>query len=62
MAGSVRITLVRGLAGCTERQRSTVRSLGLRRIRQSVVRPDSADVRGAVLKIAHLVEVEEVGS
>ena len=57
---SLRITLTKGLVGCTERQRETVRTLGLRKIRQSVVRKDSPEVRGAVRAIAHLVRVEEV--
>lgn len=56
----LKITLVRGLVGCTERQRESVRSLGLRKIRQTVVRDDSPSLRGAVDKVAHLVEVEEV--
>ena len=56
---SVKITLVRGLAGCTEDQRATVRSLGLRKIRQSVVREDKPDVRGMIKKVLHLVTVED---
>jgi large subunit ribosomal protein L30 len=60
MAGQIRITLLRGFVGCTERQRETVRTLGLRTIRQSVTRPDSPTVRGAVRSVAHLVKVEEV--
>ena len=56
---SVKITLVRGLAGCTEDQRATVHSLGLRKIRQSVVREDKPDVRGMVKKVLHLVKVED---
>ena len=56
---SLKITLVRGLAGCTEDQRATVRSLGLRKIRQSVVREDKPDVRGMVKKVLHLVTVED---
>ena len=59
---NVKITLVRGLIGCTERQRASVRTLGLRRIRDSVVREDSPVVRGALRAVAHLVEVEEVRS
>ena len=59
---TLRITLVRGLAGTTERQRETVRSLGLRRIRHSVVRPATPEVRGAVRAVAHLVKVEEVSA
>ena len=56
---SLKITLVRGLTGCTEDQRATVRSLGLRKIRQSVVREDKPDVRGMVKKVLHLVKVED---
>ncbi|MGZ4144748.1 MAG: 50S ribosomal protein L30 [Actinomycetota bacterium] len=56
----VKITLVRGLVGCTERQRETVRTLGLRAIRQSVERPDGPALRGALRSVAHLVTVEEV--
>lgn len=59
---TVKITLVRGMVGCTERQRETVRTLGLRKIRESVVREDSPTVRGALKSVAHLVKVEEVGS
>lgn len=57
---AMKITLVRGLAGTTEDQRATVRSLGLRKIRQSVVREDRPEVRGMVNKVLHLVKVEEV--
>ena len=56
---TLRITLVRGLVGCTEDQRATVASLGLRRIRGSVVREDRPEVRGMLRKVAHLVEVRE---
>jgi large subunit ribosomal protein L30 len=55
----LKITLVRGLAGTTQNQRATVRSLGLRKIRQSVVREDRPEVLGAVNKVLHLVKVEE---
>ena len=57
---TLRITLVRSPIGNTERQKATVRGLGLRRIRQTVVRPDNPAVRGMVFKVQHLVEVEEV--
>jgi large subunit ribosomal protein L30 len=59
---ALKITLKRGLIGCTDRQRATVRALGLKRIRDSVVRPDSPQLRGAVRAVAHLIEVEEVPS
>ena len=38
-------------------QKATLRSLGLRRIGQQVVRADHPAIRGMVLKVRHLVEV-----
>jgi len=45
--------------GCVERHRRVLRSLGLRKIRQRVERPDNAAVRGMVAAISHLVRVVE---
>jgi large subunit ribosomal protein L30 len=56
---TLKITLVRGLVGTRKEQRATVRSLGLRKIGQTVERPDAPEVRGAVKKVLHLVKVEE---
>ena len=53
----IRVTQVRSSIGGTRRQRETLRSLGLRRIRQSVVREDSASVRGMIATVSHLVTV-----
>ena len=36
-----------------------VETLGLRKIRQTVERPDTPDVRGLLARVQHLVEVEE---
>jgi large subunit ribosomal protein L30 len=58
----LRITQVRSLIGSTDRQRETVRSLGLRRIRHSVVQPDRPEIRGMIAKVSHLVEVTETDS
>lgn len=59
VAGSLRITYVRSGIGHPRDQKETVRALGLRRLRQSVVRPDSPQLRGMVFKVRHLVTVEE---
>lgn len=56
----LKITQVRGLVGSKHNQRETMRTLGLRKIRQEVVRPDNRDVRGLVNTVRHLVKVEEV--
>ena len=55
----LKVTQVRSGIGGTRRQRETLRSLGLRKIRQSVVREDNASVRGMIATVAHLVTVEE---
>lgn len=55
----VRLRLKRGLAGCTGRQRATVRALGLRRVGATVVVPRSPAVEGRIAKVRHLVEVVE---
>ena len=55
----LRVTQIRSGIGGTRRQRETLKSLGLRKIRQSVVREDSASVRGMIARVAHLVTVEE---
>lgn len=58
----VRVTLVKSPIGYSQRQKGTVRALGLRRILDAVVHVDSPTVRGMIAKVPHLVEVEEVVS
>ena len=55
----LRITLVKSGNGYSPDQISTLKTLGLRRIRQSVVREDSLSLRGQVMKVKHLIMVEE---
>jgi large subunit ribosomal protein L30 len=55
----LRIKLVRSPIGATERQRATVRALGLRRLHQVVEQADSPVTRGMVQKVAHLVSILE---
>ena len=60
MAKTLIITLTKSPIGQKPKTRATVRSLGLRKIRQSVEHADSADVRGMIARVRHLVEVEEM--
>ncbi|MDX1888296.1 50S ribosomal protein L30 [Mycolicibacterium sp. 050158] len=55
----VKITQVRSTVGARWKQRESLRSLGLRKIRQSVVREDNAQTRGLLAVVNHLVTVEE---
>lgn len=58
-ASSLKLKLVRSLIGATKRQRQTVQGLGLRRIRDTVERPDTPEIRGMVTKVAHLIQLIE---
>jgi len=57
--GTVKVTLVKSPIGFKHNQGTVVKGLGLRRIRHSVVLKDTADVRGMIHKVRHLVEVTE---
>lgn len=57
---ALKITQVRGTAGTKQKQKDSLRTLGLKRINGSVIRPDTPAVRGLVNVVRHLVEVEEV--
>jgi large subunit ribosomal protein L30 len=56
-AGSIKIQQIGSVIGCTDKQRATVRGLGLRRMRQVVERVDTPEVRGMVRKVPHLVAI-----
>ncbi|MCW2884859.1 50S ribosomal protein L30 [Actinomadura scrupuli] len=56
----LKITQIKGKITEKQNQRDTLRTLGLRRIGQSVVREDRPEVRGMIRTVAHLVTVEEV--
>jgi large subunit ribosomal protein L30 len=56
----LKITQVRSTIGARWRARESLRTLGLRKIRQSVIREDNPETRGLIKAVHHLVEVEEV--
>ncbi len=56
---TLKIRQVRSGIGTKKGHREVLRSLGLRRIRHEVERPDTPAVRGMVKKIEYLLEVEE---
>jgi large subunit ribosomal protein L30 len=60
MAKKLEITLKRSTIGRPEDQRVTVRTLGLRKLHQTVVQPDNQAIRGMINKVRHLVDVNEI--
>ena len=53
------ITQVKSANGANQKQRDTLRSLGLRGIGKSVEKADSPQLRGMVHAVRHLVEVRD---
>lgn len=56
----LKITQIRSGIGGHRNQRETLRSLGLKRLRDVVVKEDRPEIRGMVAAVSHLVAVEEV--
>ena len=56
---NLKITLHHGVVNSTPRQRASVKTLGLHKIGQTVLREDTSANRGLVNAVRHLVTVEE---
>jgi large subunit ribosomal protein L30 len=56
----LKVTQTRSIIGSKDNQRQTMRSLGLKRIHDTVVKEDRPEIRGMVQTVTHLVSVEEV--
>jgi large subunit ribosomal protein L30 len=56
----LKVTWIKSSIGYAEDQKLTVKALGLRKLNQSVVHNDSGAIRGMIIKVRHLVKVEEV--
>ena len=55
----LKITWVKSDIGYSHDQKKTIKALGLKRLNQSIVQEDSPSMRGMILKVRHLVKVEE---
>lgn len=58
--GRLKVTQIKSEIGGQRNQRDTLRSLGLKRISDVVVKEDRPEIRGMVRTVRHLVTVEEV--
>ena len=56
----LKVTQTRSVIGSKQNQRETLRSLGLKRINDVVVKEDRPEIRGMIFAVNHLVSVEEV--
>ncbi|MBS4535540.1 50S ribosomal protein L30 [Clostridium sp. D2Q-14] len=55
----VKIKLIKSKIGKTQKQRSTVEALGLKKIGQVVEHEDNAQIRGMINRVNHMVEIVE---
>lgn len=55
----IRITQVKSGIGYAIDQKRTLKALGFKRMNQSVIHEDSSTIRGMIIKVRHLVRVEE---
>ena len=53
----IKVRLIKGLAGCKQSHRATVRGLGLRRVNHTVELTDTPAVRGMINKVYYLVQI-----
>ncbi|NLW45500.1 MAG: 50S ribosomal protein L30 [Syntrophomonadaceae bacterium] len=56
----LKITWARSTIGHCKTQRATIRSLGLKKLNQTVIKKDTPQIRGMISRVQHLVTVEEV--
>jgi large subunit ribosomal protein L30 len=56
----LKVRQIKSAIGGTSTQRETLRSLGLKRISDEVVKENRPEIRGMVATVAHLVTVKEV--
>ena len=60
MASKIRVRQVKSAIGRQEKQKRTLRALGIHRMHQTVVVEDNPCMRGMVKRVEHLVEIEEL--
>lgn len=60
MAKQLEITLKRSLIGRNELHQLTVKTLGLKKIHQTVIHHDNSAIRGMINQVSHLVSVNEI--
>ncbi len=56
----IKITYVKSTIGGTKKQIANIRALGFKKLNSSVIKTDSAQIRGIINKVSHLVKLEEI--
>lgn len=56
----MKVTQVRSGIGRSQKQKLTIRALGIRKLNQTVIHKDTPQIRGMIEKVRHLVKVEVI--
>jgi large subunit ribosomal protein L30 len=56
----LKITQIKSTIGRIEKQKETIKALGIKKLYQSVIHKDTPQIRGMIEVVKHLVEVEEI--
>jgi len=59
LANTIKVTLTKSTIGAKKDQIATVEALGLKKLHQTVEKPDNPQIRGMIFKVKHLVTVSE---
>jgi large subunit ribosomal protein L30 len=59
VGNKLKITLVRSPIGRPDKQKKVLSGLGLKKMNKTVLLMDTAEIRGMIQKVSHLISVEE---
>lgn len=60
MSGKLRVTMIKSMIGRPEKHRKVLKSMGLTKMNRPKEYSDSANIRGKINAVSHLVKVEEI--
>lgn len=58
-AKKLKVTQIKSAIGYRQRAKDTIRSLGFRKMHQTVIKEDNPAIRGMIRSVNHLLKVEE---
>jgi large subunit ribosomal protein L30 len=56
---ALKVKWVKGVIGCTQVQRATIKSLGFKKLQEERTLKNTPEIRGMVKKVIHLLKIVE---
>ncbi|OGC76935.1 MAG: 50S ribosomal protein L30 [candidate division Zixibacteria bacterium RBG_16_40_9] len=60
MTKKLKIKQIKSAIGYSQREKNTIKALGIRKLQQEVIKPNNPQIQGMIGKVRHLLKVEEV--